>query len=122
MRPEHRFSKALKAALEGMGVLVLPIETGPTNRGVPDLYIALNGRHAWVELKVITPGQKKEPRTAIQVKRQAEMIHHKIRVFNAHNVRSAQDMDLGYRLDIHPGQEYRFVYDLARGLADLLES
>lgn len=97
-RPEHRFSKDLQKALEGFGALVLPIETGPTNRGVPDLYIARRGHSLWCELKVVTPHQVKDPRSAIQIKRQNQIMYHGVRVLNAHDIRDANDFNQGYHL------------------------
>ena len=99
MRPEHRFSKELTRALESLGCLVLPIETGPTNRGVPDLYIAKSGDSLWCELKVVAPKQTKEPRSPIQIKRQAEMVRHGVAVVNARDIRDGNDKNHGYHLD-----------------------
>ena len=96
-RPEHRFSKDLQKVLDTRGCLVLPIETGPTNRGVPDLYIARHGASLWVELKVVSPHQTKDPRSAIQFKRQMQMKAHNITVLNAHDVRDSKDFNVEYR-------------------------
>ena len=121
MRPEHRFSKTLQKALEGQGCLVLPIETGPTNRGVPDLYVAKQGASLWCELKVVSPKQEKEPRTAIQIKRQAEMIKHGIRVLNAHDIRDSKDLNVGYRVGRNADTFVpETIYDLAHAIAILL--
>ena len=123
MRPEHRFSKSLQQALEGQGCLVLPIETGPTNRGVPDLYIAKHGRSLWCELKVVSPKQEKEPRTAIQIKRQAQMRGHGVRVLNAHDVRDSKDFNVEYRLGVEAAPvPFPTIFDLARAITERLES
>ena len=121
MRPEHRFSKELQKALVLKGCLVLPIETGPTNRGVPDLYIAKKGRSLWCELKVVSPKQEKEPRTAIQIKRQAEMQGHGIPVLNAHDVRDAKDFNVEYRLTALTLTPLVTIYDLASAIVSILE-
>ena len=121
MRPEHRFSKSLQQALEGQGCLVLPIETGPTNRGVPDLYIAKHGRSLWCELKVVSPKQMKEPRTAIQIKRQAQIVSHGIGVINAQDVCDSHNINVEYKL-IEANSVFKTVYDLARAITERLES
>jgi hypothetical protein len=121
LRPEHRFSKDLTKALEAYGCLVLSIETGPTNRGVPDLFIAKQGRSLWIELKVVSPKQEKEPRTAIQIKRQSEMIAHGVRVLNAHDVRDAKDFNIEYRLlGSTPHSNFLSTYGLADAILSVL--
>ena len=121
MRPEHRFSKELTKTLEAYGVLVLSIETGPTNRGVPDLFIAKQGASLWIELKVVSPLQQKEPRTAIQIKRQSEMINAGLRVLNAHDVRDAKDFNVEYRLKgSTPHSNFITIYGLASAILSVL--
>ena len=119
-RPEHRFSKDLQKVLDAKGCLVLPIETGPTMRGVPDLFVARRGQSLWVELKVVAPKQEKEPRTAIQIKRQAQMQAHGVTVLNAHDVRDSKDFNVEYRLGIHA--PFVTIYDLVNAIVATLES
>lgn len=122
MRPEARFSKELVKALEGKGCLVLPIETGPTNRGVPDLYVARKGNSLWVELKVVTPHQQKDPRSAIQIKRQTQMLGAGLTVLNAHDVRDNRDRNVEYRLTDLPHSPLITIFDLAEAIAPFLEN
>jgi hypothetical protein len=122
MRPEHRFSKDLRKTLGEYGCLALAIETGPTNRGVPDLFVAKHGASGWIELKIIAPHQRKEPLTAIQIKRQAEMKTFGVLVLNAHDVRDAQDRNVEYRLLWPHGLQESFVtlYELAEQISSIL--
>jgi hypothetical protein len=127
-RPEHRFSKDLVKALEAQGCYVIPIETGPTQRGVPDLYIAKRRVHdftqqMWVELKIVSPKQEKEPRSAIQIKRQKEMQAAGLRVLNAHDVRDSKDLNIEYRLStLTPHEKILTIHDLASAIINLLEN
>lgn len=123
MRPEHRFSKAIQKELESIGWLVFSIETGPTMRGIPDLYAAKKKATGWVELKIVTPHQEREPRTPIQIKRQAEMRGQGVKVLNAHDIRDSRDNNCGYKLYI--GLEpilYPTLHDLAKAIAAFLEN
>jgi hypothetical protein len=120
MKPEHRFSKDLRKALEARSCLALAIETGPTNRGVPDLFVAKHGNTGWVELKIVAPHQRKEPLTAIQIKRQEQMKSFGVLVLNAHDVRDAQDRNVEYRLLWPRVKPVITIYELAEQIHDLL--
>jgi hypothetical protein len=122
MRPEHRFSKDLRKALEARSCLALAIETGPTNRGVPDLFVAKRGLSGWVELKIVAPHQRKEPLTAIQIKRQTEMKSFGVLVLNAHDVRDAQDRNVEYRLIWKEAPPVITIYELAEQIDLLLRA
>ena len=136
MRPERRFSKDFVPYLEAGGCYVIPIETGATQTGVPDLYVSMKGiqyavnivaadaKHLWIELKVVTPFQKKDPRRPAQVKRQREMRKNGIRVITVADVRDSRDNNCGYRVLHEGGQqaEYIEISTLANYILGILEN
>ena len=117
-------------ALEVEGCYVIPIETGPTQRGVPDLFISKHkdvrdGRYLWCELKIVSPEQIKEPRSAKQVIRQNEMRRARIRVLNAFDVRDSKDNNCGYRImhySMDQQDEFIYLWDLVNYILINLES
>lgn len=120
-RPEHRFSKDLQKELESLGALVWAIETGATNRGLLDLYIAKRGASLWCELKVVTPHQVKDPRSPVQIKKQKQLMSHGIRALNAHDVRDSSGINHGYHLIPEGVIKLQTLHELALAIIAHLE-